>query len=100
LGHQLKSIKCGNFYPESKETCDITLGKCNICLEFEVSLVGGTAGSDGRVYEGRVEVTMNNITGTICDQGWDDKDATVICRMLGFRYDFRAEYQRYELTSN
>ena len=39
-------------------------------------------------YSGRVEITRNGIIGTICNDGWDDKDAAVVCRMLGFRYTF------------
>ncbi|XP_072021373.1 scavenger receptor cysteine-rich domain-containing protein DMBT1-like [Amphiura filiformis] len=45
----------------------------------EVQLVGGTT-----PFEGRVEITKDGVTGTICDDDWGIKDATVICRMLGY----------------
>ena len=31
---------------------------------------------------GRVEVFHNKAWGSICDSKWDDRDATVVCRML------------------
>eukprot|EP00057_Strongylocentrotus_purpuratus_P022278 XP_011676752.1 PREDICTED: deleted in malignant brain tumors 1 protein-like [Strongylocentrotus purpuratus] len=46
---------------------------------FRVRLVGGTS-----VTEGRVEVMYDGSWGTICDDAWGLKDATVVCRMLGF----------------
>lgn len=45
----------------------------------DIRLTGGPVN-----YEGRVEVCVNGLWGSVCDNGFDTSEAIVVCRQLGY----------------
>ena len=50
-----------------------------VCSDGDLRLVSGNV-----VNEGRVEICLNNVWGTICDDSFSNVDAEVVCRKLNY----------------
>ena len=50
------------------------------CKTGNIRLVEGTKG-----YEGRLEVCINQVWGTVCSLSWDSTEIKVACRQLGYQ---------------
>ena len=48
------------------------------CYQGSVQLIGGSS------YYGIVRVCIGGEWGTVCNSGWDNNDAAVVCRQLGY----------------
>ncbi|KAJ7374478.1 Neurotrypsin [Desmophyllum pertusum] len=56
----------------------------NITGDGEVRLRGSN-----EIHEGRVEVKLGGIWGTVSEKDWDIRDGHVVCRQLGYRHAVR-----------
>ena len=54
---------------------------CAACSDGELRLQGGMS-----QFQGRVEICMDAVWGSVCFNLWDNDDAAVVCRQLGFSY--------------
>ena len=64
------------------------------CSDGDVHLVGGN-----NPLEGRVEICQYNIYETVCDDFWDELEAQVVCRQMGYdgdgKYDTKSMRWKY-----
>lgn len=59
------------------------------CVDKKMKLEDGDGkhlgkNNTSKAGHGRVTVQQYGIWGRVCPNSWDDNDATVVCRMLGY----------------
>ena len=55
------------------------------CTDGDIRVANGVS-----ALEGRVEVCVDGVWGTVCDDLWGVEEASVACRQLGFSPDGRS----------
>ena len=60
--------------------CIATLTPHFNCTNGAVQLVNGATSN-----QGRIEICINQVWGTVCDDGWDELDGNVVCKQLGYQ---------------
>ncbi|XP_063435793.1 uncharacterized protein LOC134716719 [Mytilus trossulus] len=69
--------------------CPHTIGKCKYSEYASVVCIRQNVTDDFQIYidnldSGEVRVLQYGIRGTVCQDGWDDNDAKVICHQNGY----------------
>ena len=70
-------IKFNFYFPN--DVSEINLFCTAPCTDGQLRLAGGNIAN-----EGRVEICVNNMWGTVCDDFWGTTDATIVCQQLGY----------------
>lgn len=84
---------CGAVTCNSYSKCIRSAFGNSVCISvviLQVRLVNGSHSG-----EGRVEILLNNIWGTVCDDIWNTNNAQVVCRMLGYNGSAEARTSAY-----
>ena len=73
---QSRTWECDD--PESSECpgSHVEVRNCTLEEDCPVWLVGGNGVSSGNVFA----INVNNFEGPVCDNGWTDTAATVVCK--------------------
>ena len=77
-GYSGNGFTCGEDMNEMSYSIK-NLHSLSECSDGDVRLVGGN-----NTLEGRVELCQNNAYRTVCDDFWDELEAKVVCRQMGY----------------
>ena len=81
--YEVAGVQCEGNYNASCESLIMVIMSnllwLDLCSDGEVRITGDTSPTIGRI-----EVCINSTWGTICDESWDDRAASVVCRQLGY----------------
>ena len=87
---------CGNTSPTDVSSCThaddigILCGKRDVFKQLQVRIVPNTGVNNSPQYqaEGRIEVTIGNETGSVCDDDFrsNNNAAQLVCRALGYHF--------------
>ncbi|XP_041473168.1 deleted in malignant brain tumors 1 protein-like isoform X2 [Lytechinus variegatus] len=81
-GYESSLVQCPQFGISPNTTCDHSRDAGVICSLPENNITLRL--SDGQnAYEGRIEIELDGVWGTVCDNNWDKNDARVVCKQLG-----------------
>ena len=63
------------------------------CYEYQLRLTNETYTTinSTQVYQGNAEICINGTFVAICDLGWDDVEAQLVCNSLGYTEPFFRE---------
>ena len=79
-GDETRLTSCSHITNHDCEHSEDASVRCgHRCTSGDVTLVRGSG-----LYEGRVEVCVNEVWGTVCDDSWSTFDAYVVCKQLGY----------------
>jgi CD163 antigen len=76
---------CGHAKDAGVTCCEIPLAMCT-GVEFGIKFSDDVSLAGGNEFQGRIEILQNGEWGTVCDDHFDDLDAFVVCKSLGFTY--------------
>ncbi|XP_077977747.1 uncharacterized protein LOC144433313 [Glandiceps talaboti] len=80
IGNELTIWECPAQPPVGRSGCT-AYDEVNLYCKPPIRFIGG-----GVPYAGRVDIYLDREWGTICDIGWDDIDAEVVCTELGYPF--------------